>query len=127
MNIAHKNIGIGNIMKGIGEILMEIDLRRFRKQGSKVFSGRQEGKKARIELKLDEVEAKNQKISIIIPDDTLSINSSFFLGLFGDSIRKFGENDFKVKYDFKCKDVLKRSVQDGIKRALKSSNPLDFD
>lgn len=104
---------------------MEIDLNKFKNSGSRVLSGRNEGKKAREKLNLDSVDNDAENVSVIFPEDIISLNSSFFLGLFGPSVRNLGENEFVKKYTFICPDFIKKSVNDGIERALKTSNPLD--
>lgn len=104
---------------------MVINLGKYRRDKTRVFSGREEGKEVRKKLNLDVVDVKENYVNVVIPPDTLSMNTSFFLGLFGKSVRTLGEIDFKNKYHFDCGDVILRSVNDGIIRALKSSNPLD--
>ena len=105
--------------------MRKIDLSNHRKGNSRVFSGRSEGKLVREKLKLDETEKTGEKFTIIFPEDTISLNSSFFLGVFGPSIRTLGKEKFKEVYDFECPDFIQSSIEDGIKRALKSSNPLE--
>jgi hypothetical protein len=105
---------------------MTIDLSKFKNAKSRVLSGREEGKKVRSKLKLDQLDKSAEKVTILIPSEIISLNSSFFLGLFGPSVRNLGEIGFEQKYIFSCSDVIMRSVKDGITRALKISNPLDF-
>ncbi len=103
---------------------MKIDLGKCLVKGNKVFSGREFGEKVRRDLNLERLDNTNEKIEIIIPEDTFSLNASFFLGAFGPSVRNLGANKFKEKYIFKCEDIIKESIDDGIERALKSSNVL---
>ncbi len=104
--------------------MVKINLSRFRGEGSKIFSGRDKGVKARKELNLNELDNSNEEISIIIPRDTWSINSSFFGGLFESSIIKLNENDFRRKYKFKLddgsdlNDDLQRNIDECIFEAL---------
>ncbi|MDU0329399.1 hypothetical protein RW092_04180 [Paenibacillus sp. 3LSP] len=94
---------------------------------SRVFSGRDRGEIARAKLDLDHEDNLTEDIvTIVFPDDTISLNSSFFLGLFGKSVRKLGEQGFEKKYQFRCSESILKSVKDGIQRALKTSGPLDF-
>lgn len=106
-------------------IKVKINLENYRGAKSRVFSGREEGKKVRKRLQLDHLDTQDQIIEIIIPDDTIAINSSFFLGLFGGSVRALGEDVFRSKYQFLCKSALNKSINDGIQRALKQSTPLE--
>ncbi|MDG3075169.1 hypothetical protein [Bacillus halotolerans] len=103
-----------------------LELEQFVNGNIKVFSGREQGKQARKKLKIETLD-KSQNISVEVkfPEDTMSLSPSFFLGLFGPSIRKLGETDFKQKYQFKCKEFILESIDSAITRALKSSNPLE--
>lgn len=104
---------------------MEIDFGKFRRANSRVYSGRAEGYKVRDNLKLNELDLKSDMIKIKVPKDTLSLNTSFFLGVFGESVRTLGDNQFRNKYEFDCPSIVKRQIDDGITRALKTSNPLE--
>lgn len=107
---------------------MRIDLGKYRKPGERVLSGRQNGKTLRNELKIDDLDKKiSENIEIFVPEDIYSLNSSYFLGLFGPSVRKLGEEKFKQKYTFICDDIISRNIEDGISRALKDSNVLTED
>ena len=79
----------------------KINLLNFRSNGSKIFSGRDKGIDARKKLKLNELDSQEQKIEVIVPKDTWSINSSFFGGLFESSIINLKEDGFRKKYIFK--------------------------
>lgn len=103
---------------------MKIDLGRYRGKNSRVFSGREEGKRVRHQLGIDKYDSKQQPVTIVIPEDTLSFNTSFFLGMFGNSIRSLGEEAFRNVYSFECKPIIQKSIEDGITRALKRSQPL---
>ncbi|WP_407545042.1 hypothetical protein [Priestia sp. HNGD-A6] len=105
-------------------IMTQINLGTYRGKNSRVFSGREEGKAARKKLNLDLLDKNQEEVEFVIPVDTLSFNTSFFLGLFGKSVRNLGENKFREIYQFQCKPIIKKSIDDGIIRALKSSNPL---
>lgn len=103
------------------------DLNQFKTNNkSRVFSGRDRGQIAREKLGLDNEDLREETVQIIFPNDTISLNSSFFLGLFGKSVRSLGEHNFEKKYQFECSEFILKSVKDGIQRALKTSEPLDF-
>lgn len=104
--------------------MRRIDLSNHRKGNSKVFSGREEGKSVRQKLNLDKTDSLEEKTIVVFPSDTISLNSSFFLGVFGPSIRTLGEKKFKEIYTFDCPEFINSSIEDGIKRALKRSDPL---
>jgi len=71
---------------------------------NKVFSGRYNGLNARLYFNLDTEDVCRRQISIYVPEDTVSVNSSFFIGMFEDSI-KYLRKDFYTKYIFKGRDI----------------------
>ena len=82
-----------------------IEIEKYRGHNSTVFTGRPEGKLARKDLKLDEKDTDGLTYVVVIPKNTTSFNSSFFLGLFFDSIKQFGSIEkFYEKYSFKIEE-----------------------
>lgn len=73
-----------------------------------VYSGRDRGVALRAKYDLDALDAQSEPIQVIIPENTYTISSSFFLGLFGPSVRKCGSVDkFEVKFSFLGPEFLK--------------------
>lgn len=103
---------------------MTINLEKYI-NGDIVLSGRDRGEDLRKKLNLEKLEKENEIINIIIPEEVCSLNSSYFLGLFGHSVRLFGENKFLEKYNFQCDELIKENIIDGISSALKEGNALD--
>lgn len=103
---------------------MDVKL-KFKNPNSKVLSGRKEGKEFRDKIDLDNIDKNSDVVNVIFPDDIISLNSSFFLGLFGPSVRYLGKEKFEQKYTFTCPDFIINSINDGIERALKTSNALE--
>lgn len=101
-----------------------INLNDCRKKNSKVLSGREEGYGYRKKFKIDTIDEEESSVEVIVPDDLYSINISFFLGLFGESIRKLGEKRFREKYEFLCDEFILENINDGIKKATRVSNVL---
>ena len=66
----------------------------------KIFSGRNLGAEVREKLRLDEIDVRDCIVNIIVPKETWTINSSYFLGLFNKSISFLGEENFREKYKF---------------------------
>jgi hypothetical protein len=86
---------------------------------SEILSGRDCGEESRRRFRLDEIDAAaDAKAIVTIPDDVISMNTSFFLGLFGPSVRRL-RSEFLNKYQFECDDVHMATVREGIVRALK--------
>lgn len=93
-------------------------------QNIKVISGRDRGIKLREKLKIDEKDSDEETYEFKIAKDVYSFNSSCFLGLFSDSIKKLGEKKFREKYQFDCSDLIKMNIEDGIRDAVNKVNPL---
>lgn len=95
------------------------------KMGGPLFSGREKGRLNREKYHLDDIDSSDKLVEVIIPDDTYSITSSFFMGLFGESIREIGNrNDFFRKYRFKMPDKFRNKVEIYIDRALREKTPV---
>ncbi len=96
---------------------------RGRKKRSTAFMGRVQGETVRSVLKLENLEKEYKQIEIKIPLGTTSFNPSFFLGLFYDSIKKFGTIEkFQEKYLFSFDEnesnILISILEDNISEAL---------
>ena len=101
---------------------MEINLGKF---GGPVFVGRANGAAVRERLKLDSLDTSDEPVRVSIPEGTYSVNSSFFLGMFGPSISHFGSRDaFLVHYNFQAPEHVRNSLEDLIDRTLSSQGPL---
>lgn len=107
-----------------------IELLKYRGHNSTVFTGRPEGKLARKDLGLDEKDSDAVVYTVIIPRKTTSFNSSFFLGLFYDSIKALGSIEkFNQKYVFEIeeqdaewKEILERNLAECRRKATNELN-----
>jgi restriction endonuclease Mrr len=94
---------------------------------SKVFTGRDRGKKVREDSKIDLIEEKCDSVEIIIPDNIYSINPSFFEELFVNVVKKLGKEKFLEKFtfisegDYDCNKPLNEAID----RILRSKTALD--
>ena len=70
--------------------MKNIDLSKLT-QNIKVISGRDRGMELREKLKIDEKDIDEEIYEFEIAQDVYSFNSSCFLGLFSNSIKKLGE------------------------------------
>ncbi len=91
---------------------------------AKVFAGRERGKYWRERFKLDELDSSSEPVRVVIPADIVSLNISFFLNLFGKSIRLLGREGFTAHYIFESDPVLRPLIEQGIEQALKRSSAL---
>jgi hypothetical protein len=106
-----------------GNMPRQIDLATFNSSGVRVYAGRDRGEAARRDARLADADAAGEAIVVLIPEDVFSINSSFFLGMFGDSIRLLGEDGFRRQYTFVGPGI-DLVLEDGIREALRTSSPL---
>ncbi len=84
-----------------------------------VLSGRQLGYDMREYFKLNEKDMDNNRYEVVFPDNIISLSTSYFLALFGDSVRKEKNREaFLEKYQFICDQNLKMNINDGIVDAL---------
>lgn len=92
----------------------------FEKLGGPVYVGRERGLSVREKYQLDKVDQNNEvRIDVLVPEGTFSINPSFFLALFGDSIRRCGNRDqFLAKFRFKAPKHILETIEGNIGRAL---------
>lgn len=102
----------------------KFDIREYIKKGSKVLSGREEGKELRKKLNLSFEDLNDETLTIEIKD-IYAVNPSFFLGCWGESVRNLGEEGFRRKYKFECSEILRNNIERGIRRALNDANILD--
>jgi hypothetical protein len=97
--------------------MAKVDLGNYQDKDVRVFAGRDRGANARRATKLDEYDTTDETVEVRIPPETFAMNSSYFLAMFGQSIRALGAEGFKKKYRFTGKDI-KETIESGIKDAL---------
>jgi hypothetical protein len=107
----------------MSEKTIDLDQARTSKN-AKVFSGRERGKYWRRQFRLDELDRADHRVTVVVPDDILALNLSFFLSLFGESVRFLGPEGFRDKYEFRCDPSLNPQIEQGVEQALKKSNVL---
>jgi hypothetical protein len=89
-----------------------------------VISGRPKGEFLREKLQLDLEDERHEPVEVIIPEHIISLNSSFFLGLFAPSVQKLGIEKFDAKYKFQAIAEIHEDIEEGKREALEESNPL---
>lgn len=95
----------------------------FAKIEGPVYTGRDRGERLRKEFHLDEADKDQAEIDVVIPDETYSISSSFFLGMFGRSITSAGNKEkFLQRYHFRTSKFLQGIIDGHIARALQERN-----
>jgi hypothetical protein len=99
---------------------MKID---FAKMGGPVFTGRDRGEDTRKRLNLDDVKPGDE-VDVVIPEDVYTVTSSYFLGLFGKSIRDLGLEAFHQVFHFDVPVFLKDRVEEWSLRAVRERRDL---
>jgi hypothetical protein len=100
-----------------------IDLGAHNSDAIKVYAGRPYGENVRRAVGLDQFEESDETIIVVVPDDVFSVASSFFSGLFGDSVRKLGELEFRRRFQFRGASVA-MALDEAIREALSTDSPL---
>lgn len=92
-----------------------------------VLSGRDLGDNIRKKFKLDELDKDNEIYEVSFPKNIISISTSFFLAVFGKSVRNCGSKEnFEKKYVFNVNSSLKSNINDGITDALNNVDGLSL-
>lgn len=94
----------------------EIDLDTYA-QGVTVLAGRERGRAVREKEGLDALDLTEEEVVVILPEYLISVNSSFFLGMFETSVATLGEARFRKKYRFVGR-IADETREDGIRTAL---------
>lgn len=107
-----------------------IDLEDFRAQSAKmksmVFTGRDRGIDIRTRSNINNIADRYDKVILIIPDDIMSINPSFFEELLRDVVTKYGKDGFLAKFEVKCSGDYnyQRPLSEAIQRILKDESAI---
>lgn len=96
--------------------LLKIDLEKYRTGKSHIFAGRERGIEVKKSLTLEKLNAA-KKIEIIIPDDVYALNSSFLLGLLGETIKFHKSNNLDSKEIISYPQDFKATFEETIREA----------
>lgn len=108
--------------------MAEILLNRFIHQDETALVGRENGKSLRLAftnkgIDLLAMEQTENPIVIVIPDEVVSVNKSYFLGAFADRVRALGKVIFNQKYQFKTSEHIHHKIEEAIDNALLQATP----
>lgn len=98
------------------QIILTKEHRRICSKGTSLV-GRTEGKRVREQLSLNQKDYDENRYEIIMPEDTTSFETSFYLGLLLESVKKLGWNKFAQKYRFNLEN-LTDSLRGGVRAGL---------
>lgn len=98
---------------------LEIDLRAVSGNGAvRNLAGKERGIDARRALRLDQADAANEDVRIVVPEYLLAISDSFLLGLLAPSVERAGGLDrFLEKFHFAATDHATVHIMRGLQRA----------
>lgn len=93
----------------------------FKEFDGPLYSTRVRGERSRKKANLEELDEASSFVELRVPNDLLTITSSFFLGMFDKSIIKYGsKEEFKKHYKFlNIPNTLSLQMDDWIDRVLK--------
>lgn len=93
--------------------------------GGPVYVGRANGVNARRRVNGDKLDVAEEPVEVRIPEDAYSVNSSFFLGLFGPSLKHFGTREaFLDHYKFVAPEHVVTAIDSIMDRAISSRGRL---
>ena len=113
-----------------------IDLTRYHSRGVRLMSGRDRGVAVRKSADLDVLDAAltatpGSTVTVQIPAEVIFVSSSFYLGLFGPSIRRFGAQEFEERFLFEgphsesnLRVAIREAIHRGNLEAVKRNSPL---
>lgn len=97
----------------------------FAELGGPVYVGRDNGLAARNKCRVDELDSVAEAVRVRIPNDAYSVNSSFFLGMFGRSLAQFGTREaFLDHYHLEAPSHVRQALEAAMERALASRGRL---
>lgn len=89
-----------------------------------VYTGRSRGRSDRARFDLSRFDESNEEVTVVVPDGIYTMTSSYFLELFGQSIRLLGRDGFLQKYRIQAPEHVRRKIDDWILRALREKRGL---
>ena len=109
----------------------KIDLQKYIPDGETSLVGRDNGLRYAERLVKDGIlfaslENQFNKIVIDIPPFIVSMNKSFFLGIWAERVKELGETKFKEKYLFNTSEHIRQKILKGIQAALLDATQEDI-
>ena len=110
---------------------IKVDLWQVVHERETALVGRENGEDALERLKkkgiiLDKIENEAEKIIIAVPKHVVSINQSYFLGMFETAVERLGRKGFLDKYQFETTEHIKKKVRDHVDAAMSSATQEDI-
>jgi predicted flavoprotein YhiN len=103
-----------------------LDLSKYQSDPARIFAGRDRGASVRDAAQIADFEkSKDDVLEVHVPEGTFAVTSSFFLALFGETIRKLGANGFRDRVKFTGKSI-EKVVDQAIWEALEALKPFSL-
>lgn len=97
--------------------MKKIDLSELTDNGEiRNLTGHERGVQARGHYKLDELDAAEDEIVVVVPESVYTLTPSFFQGMFAESVQNLGDSreKFLARYKFEASPIILRQVDRGI-------------
>ena len=84
-----------------------------------IVSGKDRGLSARKVYCVDEYDESSGTVCVLLPEHLRIMTPSFAMGMFSESVMKFGSVDsFLEKYDFKTSDLILEQIKNAARLSL---------
>ncbi|MDJ1632653.1 hypothetical protein [Rhizobium rhizogenes] len=105
--------------------MQTIELEQLTKGEVHNLSGHDRGQAARVHFKLSELDGGTDVVLIHVPEHVYTITSSFFQGMFAESVKHLGDREsFFARYRFDADPVVLQQVEQGIRASLMKRNSI---
>jgi len=106
--------------------MKRFDLSSYASDGIRVLSGREKGEAVRKDLHLDELDGLiDEEVFLVVPPTLIRhVNSSFFLGLIGESVKRLGRIAFAQRYKVEGLPGVEERFRQAVDRMLLTTAPL---
>ncbi|WP_313078366.1 hypothetical protein [Agrobacterium pusense] len=99
--------------------MQTIELEKLTKGEVHNLSGHDRGRAARNFFNLSELDNVDDIVVVSVPEHIYTITSSFFQGMFADSVKRLGtREDFLSRYRFDADPVVLQQIEQGIRASL---------
>lgn len=106
--------------------MTQINLHELTDEGAvRNLAGHDRGMQARVRFDLDKLDAIDDSVTVVVPEDIYLLSPSFIQGMFARSIKKFGGREgFLQHYGFDASSLVMNQIESGITAALMERGPL---
>lgn len=99
--------------------MQKIELEQLTKGEVHNLSGHDRGQAARKLFDLNKYDEADDVVVVHIPEHVYTITSSFFQGMFAESVKHLGSrDDFLARYRFDADPVVLQQIEQGIRASL---------